>query len=221
MGEKLPLLSQIEGGTKVTAIRSGNLMKVSQGDLLHYGDRIRTDSSTSLKVSYPDGSRLFLGQDSELIIERKGQVPSPRLITGDVRALVKKEVQKSKLKFFIRSSNATMGVRGTDFVVSTFKSKTSLHVLEGEVLVAKNEKDLHSENQIRQVTQNLEVTFDGEGDTLPETKSFDRERFLKEFNHSHPTLKTLWEQAEGGKNKPDSPKMKQKKKKKKGPEIPI
>lgn len=69
----------------------------------------------------------FSGKDSGVI----------NLVTGKIRSQVSKDylqMDKGKSKLFIKTPNAVMGIRGTDFMISTNGKNTSAILFEGNVV---------------------------------------------------------------------------------------
>ncbi len=114
---------------------------------LQKGEKIKKDSSIvtakrSLAiVMMTNNSKLTIGPNSKIIIspfstQKSGVVG---LLTGVIRADVKKDAMKKGNKLFIKTRTAAMGVRGTSFQAS-FNSKnktTSLLTFSGKVAMAK------------------------------------------------------------------------------------
>jgi hypothetical protein len=120
------------------------------GDKLYKGSILNTGSNGAVKLLMTDRTIVDLGPSSLFkvndyalnnVADRKVDVS---LDYGQVRTSVNEKITSNKGKFTIRTKAATMGVRGTEFVVSApFSSsssvappKTSLTVMHGKVEVA-------------------------------------------------------------------------------------
>lgn len=135
-------------GTQMTFLKAG--------DKLFKGTILNTGSSGAVKLLMTDRTILDLGPSSLFKVneyqlqagntgDRKVDIS---LDYGTVRASVNEKISSDKGKFTIRTKAATMGVRGTEFVVNasipeknsagkvTEPPKTSLTVMHGKVEVA-------------------------------------------------------------------------------------
>lgn len=124
---------------------------VKPGDKLKKGSILNTGSNGSVKLLMTDKTIIDLGPSSLFKVneyqlnntaDRKVDVS---VDYGQVRASVNQKVNPEKGKFTIRTKAATMGVRGTEFVVNAglppgtgpaAKPQTSITVMEGTVEVA-------------------------------------------------------------------------------------
>lgn len=140
---------------KGTPVRS-----LKPGDSIYQGEIINTGSSARIKILMKDKSILDLGPTSmfkvdEFELNKKDYAHRKVKMTmgyGQVRALVNKKLKGSG-KFTIRTRAATMGVRGTEFVVlsdlsgvgdsesGNRSSATKVTVLEGKVAVKTPSKE--------------------------------------------------------------------------------
>jgi len=92
-----------------------------EGMGLGVGDIIQTDNEAKVVLGLPDKSTLIIGESSRVVIRELGMVEVTKvststfdLIKGKVRAIVNPFVNKEST-FIIKTNNATVGVRGTDF----------------------------------------------------------------------------------------------------------
>ena len=104
--------------------RAGSWSSIGLGDKIELGDRIRTNDSGRVTVSFVDGSVATVSGDSELVIdefvydpETAGGSSLLQLLKGRVRTIVSDYYSDSG-KFDVKTPTATAGVRGTDFLVS-------------------------------------------------------------------------------------------------------
>lgn len=134
----------------------GQMAFLKAGDKLYKGTILNTGSTGSAKLLMTDKTILDLGPSSLFKVNeyqlQAGAVGDRKvdisLDYGTVRASVNEKITSNKGKFTIRTKAATMGVRGTEFVVnaalatqdsaglSTSLPKTSLTVMHGKVEVA-------------------------------------------------------------------------------------
>lgn len=137
---------------------SGNVQMtfLKPGDKLFKGAIVNTGSNGSVKLLMTDRTILDLGPSSLFKMNdyqmKKGEVGDRKvdmsLDYGTVRASVNEKLTTNKAKFTIRTKAATMGVRGTEFVVNApipvkdasgmavEPPKMSLTVMHGKVDVA-------------------------------------------------------------------------------------
>jgi len=109
-------------------------------------------SSSSVRLGYEDGSEVLLGEDSEVSIgtqtaEDGREVPLVELIHGKLWALINKirsgDQDEDSHKFYIKDQNAALGVRGTEFFVTSEKGKSiQVETFEGKVDVAESLENL-------------------------------------------------------------------------------
>ncbi len=119
----------------------GEKVMLKKGDWLTEGSIIKTMSKTLVKLNFIDKSTMNIGPKSELKIEKfsKKEAGVINVLTGKIRSQVTKdylEMNKEKSKLFVKSRNAVMGVRGTDFLFSANKKTgTTTTVLFEESIV--------------------------------------------------------------------------------------
>jgi hypothetical protein len=92
-----------------------------EGIGLEVGDTIQTDREAKVVLGLPDKSTLIIGENSRIVIKELGMVEVTKvsvskfeIIKGKIRAIVNPFVNKEST-FMIKTNNATVGVRGTDF----------------------------------------------------------------------------------------------------------
>lgn len=144
------VLARGEGGGNV------QMTFLKPGDKLYKGSIVNTGSNGAVKLLMTDRTILDLGPSSLFKMNdyqlTKGQTGDRNvdvsLDYGTVRASVNEKLTTNKAKFTIRTKVATMGVRGTEFVVNApipardekgnaaEPPKMSLTVMHGKVEVA-------------------------------------------------------------------------------------
>ncbi|MCI0482335.1 MAG: FecR domain-containing protein, partial [Candidatus Dadabacteria bacterium] len=105
------------------------------GMRLSVGDMIQTDTESEVEIRLADKSVLKIGPSSRVLIKELGTVEVTKvstttfeLIKGKIRAVVSPLI-KSQSRFIIETTNATVGVRGTDFVESFDPDTESTYVI--------------------------------------------------------------------------------------------
>ncbi len=118
--------------------------KVKRNMRIKADTSIRTADKSFVKIMMDNRSSMVIGPKSKLIIvefkKKKAGVVS--LLTGKLRAKVKKSVSSNNTKLYVRTKTAAMGVRGTEFqAIYNHKNKiTSLVTFSGKVAMAKMEE---------------------------------------------------------------------------------
>ena len=89
--------------------------KVSEGDELAKGDRVRTGADSKATITFDDDSRIELGPKSFFLLqEAEPKAASMQLTLGSLRAWVAKVASR---RFEVRTPTAVCAVRGTEFTV--------------------------------------------------------------------------------------------------------
>lgn len=148
-----PVIEAIEGD-QIVVIRTPKGNRVgTKGSEVSPGEVIKTGARASVRIRYPDGSKLLIGNAAEVEVQDRSESGTQwsEVRQGRVRGIVKKATpggegaeKKSLHRFAIRSPKAVMGVRGTDFVFEVAESaeNAQVHTFEGLVEVATDEAKL-------------------------------------------------------------------------------
>lgn len=104
--------------------RGAEKLSPAVGDLLQINDSIRTGADGSIGISFVDGTRLSLGPSSEVALQDYVFVPVENTFSFDMKLLKGSAAYVSgKLGKLapeavkIRTPQATIGIRGTSFVL--------------------------------------------------------------------------------------------------------
>jgi|GEM_PF-1514058 len=144
--QKVAMIKMLRG--EVTSSLNGESSKLKEEDWVSDGAVIKTAQKSFVKLVFIDKSQMNIGPSSEMRIERfKENSPGViDLVKGKIRSQVTKDYLKMKdtdqSKLFIKTSNAVMGIRGTDFMITTNGINTSAVLFEGEVVFNKIEKGM-------------------------------------------------------------------------------
>lgn len=117
--------------------------KLVQDQWVSSGVVIVTSEKSFVRLMFIDKSQMNIGPNSEMKIEQfgGGDAGVIDLVKGKIRSQVSKDYlqqkDKDKSKIFIKTPNAVMGIRGTDFLISTNGVNTSAVLFEGEVVFEK------------------------------------------------------------------------------------
>lgn len=135
------------------------------GMLLKTGDVVQTDTSGKAQIETTGGDKIFIGPSTRLDVttqlsrEEKGVKKFFLSVWGKIRAQVKKSDSK---RVIVKTPSATVGVKGTDFVVEYKDEKTRVGTLEGLVNMQSNV----TENAV-DIPANTMSGVSSTGDVLP------------------------------------------------------
>lgn len=149
---KVAVVKLIRGEADVLTL--GKTTKLKVDDWVENGSVVKTAEKSFVKLVFIDKSQMNVGPNSEMKIESFSGKDSGviDLVKGKIRSQVTKDYlqmkDKDKSKLFIKTNNALMGVRGTDFMISTNGVNTSTVLFEGEIVFNKleNRESLSSAN---------------------------------------------------------------------------
>jgi len=127
-----------------------NAKKASKGQSFLRETSILTGKNSFIRIKFIDGSFLNLGSSSKVILNdfKKTKPGVISLLKGQVRAQIPSKAKKQKgqedFKFYIKTRNASIGVRGTDFLTlhNTESEVTSILTFEGMVGISNIEDSL-------------------------------------------------------------------------------
>lgn len=141
---KVAVVKLIRGEANVLTLGKTTPLKVD--DWVEDGSVVKTEEKSFVKLVFVDKSQMNVGPSSEMKIESFSGKDSGviDLVKGQIRSQVTKDYlqiqDKDKSKLFIKTQNAVMGVRGTDFMISTNGRNTSTILFEGEIVFNKLEE---------------------------------------------------------------------------------
>jgi hypothetical protein len=193
-----PLLETLDGAPSAEVhTADGQVRSVQQGEELEYGDELLTGQA-SARVAYSDGSQVLLASGAAAKLQKS----ELNLEEGEARTIVEPAAQNPNTntggqppphKFIIRTRTAVIGVRGTDFVVSSQGSQTSVHTVDGVVDIAGDEASLR-QGRGQSVAPGQYSEANGSGPPSPPQK-YDVSKYLGSFHQRHPRLAALHEAA--------------------------
>jgi len=140
---------------EVEVVKMGKSSKLKVQDWVEDGSVVKTAEKSFVKLIFIDKSQMNIGPGSEMKIEKFSGKDSGviDLVKGKIRSQVTKDylqMERDKSKLFIKTKNAVMGVRGTDFMIATNGVSTSTVLFEGAIAFN------HLENRGELDTGNLE-----------------------------------------------------------------
>ena len=145
-------ITRLSGSADVTRDQGAPIgLKIQ--DSIEDKDIIRTKSKSLLQITFNDGSRVTLAQQTRLLISEyiTDNEPSGVLdvTRGKIRAFVSDTFSTRKESFRTRTRTAIAGVQGTDFEVHSKPKETDVLVHEGVVSVRNIDTNLPSHLLIR------------------------------------------------------------------------
>ena len=137
-------VTRVTGEAKARLAATGNVIDLSAGAQLQTGDILFTEASTSVVLTFADGSTMIVRDHSEVIFDVISIHPTSSMVDTRLRlqrgSLINrvKPLQDNDSRFEITTPAATLGVRGTDFRVRADAEQNLLHseVLDGAVEVS-------------------------------------------------------------------------------------
>lgn len=165
---KVAVVKMLRGDVDVLTL--GKTTKLKVNDWVEQGAVIKTAEKSFVKLIFIDKSQMNVGPSSEMKIETFTGKDSGviDLVKGKIRSQVTKDYlqiqNRDKSKLFIKTQNAVMGVRGTDFMISTNGNSTSTILFEGEIVFNKlPDQDIgNSTQQLEDVVNRGVRMFPGE-----------------------------------------------------------
>lgn len=144
---------------------NGKTTKLAVEQAVLAGSIVETGDKSFVRLIFTDKSQMNIGPNSEMEIKQFGGEDAGviDLVKGKIRSQVSKDYlqqkDKDKSKLFIKTPNAVMGVRGTDFLISTNGLATSTVLFEGEIVFNR----LDNATNIDFSTDRLEAVVMGPG----------------------------------------------------------
>jgi ferric-dicitrate binding protein FerR (iron transport regulator) len=141
-------VAYVEGEATLTPTGRDTSVVLSEDRVVNTGDRIDTGKDGSVELLLPDESVVRVGPESRIVVREAGYVEVTKkssnvlnLLYGKVRAVVA-PLLNAESRFIIETENTTVGVRGTDFVVSHDKTAGETDVLCSDGTVELKPKDV-------------------------------------------------------------------------------
>ncbi len=143
-GQPAGEVSLVLGQSYVRRANSGESIRLTTGAVIFVGDRIKTLGGGHVHVHFIDDALVSVRPNSQLTIdfyEYDPENPAASIIRfdlteGRVRSISGKGAKAARDKFRLNTPIAAIGVRGTDFVVSTDQRLVRAIVNEGAIVVA-------------------------------------------------------------------------------------
>ena len=119
-------------------------IRLRTGASVSEGDRIRTESNGHVHIKFRDQAVLSVRPNSELLIETYRYNPERpelsavkiNLVQGTARTVSGEAAKAARERYRLNTPVAAIGVRGTDFLVSTTSRSLTALVNDGAIVVA-------------------------------------------------------------------------------------
>ncbi len=137
-GNKAAIVKIVKGEAFLVSGKSN--IKLKLNDWIEAGATIKTSKKSFIKLVFIDKSQMNIGPSSEIKVARFDRKDAGviDLVRGKIRSQVSKDYLqidgKNRSKLFIKTPNAVMGIRGTDFLISTTGKNTAAILFEGSVV---------------------------------------------------------------------------------------
>lgn len=187
------VMTDVDGHSVTATSPEGQGIVINEGDEVTDGTVVNVASGQSVTMATDTGMEVLVGQNSQVKIGSDDE-PIFELLKGEIRSFISDDKDKEKRpRLRIQTRDAIVGVRGTDFVVSSIGLGTDLKALDGQVVVAKS-KEAMSRGETTAVGPGESINGMRPGRIFQKEK-FNRDEFLKSFASRHPRLAALKERA--------------------------
>ncbi len=201
--ERGPVIEAIEGDRTVVVKTADGNRVAAVGAELRFGDRVKTGAKASVKMRFPDGSKLLIGRYSEVtIIPQTEGIQAISLARGEVRGVVRpsatvlQDPKSARIRFMIRTKAATLGVKGTDFVtqVQGDQAVSKFYTLDGSVQVARTEAEILAG---KGTTIGAGMSARADETAIEAARPFNKEMYLEALASSQPDFGGLMKDDAG------------------------
>lgn len=173
-GNKAAVVKLIKGEAYV--VSGDKKVKLNVNDWLETGSVLHTSAKSFVKLVFIDKSQMNVGPQSEIKIEKfhtkdAGVID---LVKGKIRSQVSKDYLqingKDRSKLFIKTNNSVMGIRGTDFMITTNGKNTAAILFEGEVVFNRlSDKRINNSAKLDEIVDRGVRMFPGEFSAVGES----------------------------------------------------
>ena len=135
-------VKEVVGSASYISAADGLTKPLQSDALLSAGDQINIGDDATAVIEYADGSMLFLGRNTQVILKRVEKFSDTGLADSELElksGRTENRIIKRGTRFEITTPSASTAVRGTDFRTSIDSEETKLsriEVLSGSVAVA-------------------------------------------------------------------------------------
>jgi len=128
-------ITALKGSAKI--IRHNKVLKAQPGLVLYKNDSIKTGKNTKLQIIFKDKTVVTIGRNSLVKIAdylfdtKKNSKAKFKLSYGIMKTLTGKIGKLAPQRFKVVTKNASIGIRGTYFVVETYGDIVKLGMISG------------------------------------------------------------------------------------------
>jgi hypothetical protein len=173
--KKVAVVKLLKGEADILTLGKTTRLKIE--DWVEEGGVVKTGEKSFVRLIFIDKSQMNVGPNSEIKIESFTGKDSGviDLVKGKIRSQVSKDYlqmqEKDKSKLFIKTPNAVMGVRGTDFMISTNGKNTSAVLFEGEIAFNRLDGKIGNSEKLEDVVNKGVRLFPGEFSVVDQSRS--------------------------------------------------
>lgn len=174
--KKVAVVKILRGEVSVLTLGKTTPLKVD--DWVEDGATVKTAEKSFVKLIFIDKSQMNVGPNSEMKIEKFADSDSGviGLVKGQIRSQVTKDYlkmkDKDKSKLFIKTPNAVMGIRGTDFLITTQGQKTLAVLFEGSVVFNRTDsRDITDSSRLEAIVNQGVRMAPGEFSVVEQTRN--------------------------------------------------
>jgi hypothetical protein len=139
-GPEVGTVTRLQNSADVN--REGKRVGLTAGAAIHENDEIRSTKQARVEITFKDGTKLTIGENSSLVIEEYLYNPNKsvgrilldaaqgpfRFISGGIGKMKDNRAE-------VKTSSATIGIRGTDFWGGPSAGVYGVFLLEGIIIV--------------------------------------------------------------------------------------
>ncbi|MBI3558326.1 MAG: FecR domain-containing protein [Deltaproteobacteria bacterium] len=187
-------LTKIEGAPGVKIVSgNGSVREVEKNGPIFEHDKIVTRTTQTVTLVFRENSEIVLAPESEFVIEKylatRTQTTILHLAYGLMRSLVNKVYSENEA-FVVETSNAAMGVRGTNFLVEADRQsgKTILTTLRGTVAIAQNMQALKDPTRTTLVSAGQKCSMQNGMKNATPPASYDKTQLHEHLQKASPNF---------------------------------
>ncbi len=153
-----------------TIVREGKIINLSKESILLKHDEIKTSNNTKVQLLFKDNTIISIGKNSTFQIynylydEKNNKFEAKfNMFKGTFKTITGKIGKKAPENFLLKTKTASIGIRGTQIVISIEDNQEKIFCTEGRIFVQKNNSNLSTSINagqfiaVNQNTNKLEV----------------------------------------------------------------
>ncbi len=148
----------IRGKATILNPASYEVLEAKEGMDVYRDGSVLTYDRSFVKVELFSGAFLNIGANTKFVLDENENRDTSllHLLKGKIRAQVEPSKNKGP-KFLVKTSNAALGVRGTEFLISFNEQNqaTSLVTFEGEVAILEHRENVNASKSIEKLKDEI------------------------------------------------------------------